>query len=171
LNIFVQMDDKAYEQALIRARGSDLRRLGGCQYCIVIDWKDEPTDILRQVQRWLPSDYLRFHKIGEDAIKVDTDHSSGVINASKDFLHEAFLASVNELLLPKYEMRIFRPTSLGSSSLSLLLRPVDWWADLEKCHRRRVRYLFVRPSERVQEITSRTGSWWSKMFGAFVGRG
>jgi hypothetical protein len=60
---------------------------------------------------------------------------------------EPLLRSINQVLLPEYEMRIFTPTM--GDGYSLLVRPSSWWRDFSTAHPSRARKLFVTTDERV----------------------
>jgi hypothetical protein len=89
--------------------------------------------------------------------------------AQEGIKHEPLLQSINQALLPEYEMRIFTPT-IGDS-YSLLVRPPHWWRDFSAAYPSRARNLFVTTDERVRvtgtdpSARSQPTSWWRRLFG------
>lgn len=158
-----------YERVLIDGTRRELLEFGSCGHCIVVDWRDDVKTILNEVKRMLPEGYLNFRQINERTWELKCGgilRTLAVPNASST---EPLLQSINDALLPDYEMRIFTPT-IGDG-YSLLIRTPEWWREFLEAHAACARKLFVTTEKRATltgtEPSKQTysKSWWRRLFG------
>lgn len=136
-----------YEQVLIDGGRDDLLAFGSCTHCVVVDWRDDVETILVDVKRMLPQGYLNYRQIDERTWELQCRGESRTIMAGEVVKKEVLLQSINQVLLPEYEMRIFTPTM--GDGYSLLVRRSSWWRDFSAAHPSGARKLFVTTDERV----------------------
>jgi len=144
-----------FERVLIDDDGS-LRKFGRHEYCVVVDCKDDAETILRSVQRHLPNGYLRFRQIDERSFTIEKEGATGHVDIPEGMDPELILQSINRVLLPEFEMKVFLPT-IGDT-ISLLLRPAQWWNEFETAYPARRQKLFLTVNDRIQQIRKSLGS-------------
>ncbi len=139
-----------FERVLVDGRGSALKKFGRNEYCVVVDWKDDAEQVLRAVQRYLPSAYWQFREIDENSFEINKGHATCHMSIPPGTDPESILQTINRVLMPDFEMRVFLPTV--SDTISLLLRSGDWWNEFESAYPARLPKLFVTMDKRIQQI-------------------
>lgn len=137
-----------FEQVLVDGGRRELLKFGGCERCVVVDWRDDVEADLAEVNRMLPGGYLQYRSVDGQTWELrchDVSHS--IVGCGAD---EQLLKAINRALLPEFEMRIFTPTM--GDSYSLLLRPAAWWSEFSTTHPARARKLFVTTDERAKRV-------------------
>ena len=136
-----------HERVLIDGGRRELPGFGNSKYCVVVDWRDDVATILGVVKAKLPDGYLDYQRVDAERWEVHCRGARHTLVASNDEHTERVLRSINRLLMPEYEMRIFTPTM--GDGYSLLVRPAKWWSDFSSAYGSRARKLFVTTDERV----------------------
>ncbi|EDY16731.1 hypothetical protein CfE428DRAFT_5694 [Chthoniobacter flavus Ellin428] len=143
-----------FERVLVDGGGA-LRAFGRHEYCVVVDSRDDGEAILRSVQRHLPNGYWRFRAFDESRFAVEKGEGTYYVDILEGMDPELILQSINRVLSPEFEMKIFLPT-LGDT-MSLLLRSADWWNELEVEYPARLGKLFVTIDERIRQLKKAGG--------------
>lgn len=151
-------------ETLLGADEEGILRLGEADICLVIDWKDGPEEILDALQEFLPDGYLDATPEEDGSWTV----SAGGRPAAKVLFtydgQEPFLAGLNEVLAPDFEMRQFRPCD--GDGYSLLVRPASWWIQADKQHPDLMEQYFLT-TRRLLEHSSKSSSkgFFARLFG------
>ena len=138
-----------FERVLINGRGDALRKFGRNEYCVVVDWSDDAENILRAVQQKLPDGYWRYQPTNGENYAIERGGRVYHLDISEETDPEVIVQSINRVLSPEFEMRVFLPTV--SDTISLLLRSADWWSRFEAAYPKRLKQLFVTINERIKQ--------------------
>jgi hypothetical protein len=125
------------EEPLLTGTDDAVSEFVDADRCIVIDWRDTEEDTVWNVQQWLPEGTFDFQVASEGnegytVITVrfrDREDTFTLLPRSQNNFRT--LLWVEQILLPDYEIKLFRCTE-GDDTHGFLLRSTEWWAAFRK---------------------------------------
>lgn len=121
------------EEPLLTGTDTDILNFIDADRCLVIDWRESEEDTLWATGQWLPEKSFAFHVGSENSAgdALITMHFQGRESVftlpPRPQNNFRTLLRAGHLLLPEYEIRLFRCTE-GDDTPGFLLRSSAWWS-------------------------------------------
>lgn len=130
---------------------------GGCDHCVVVDWRDQADDVVSAFAAFLPGKKLLVDEIDEGSYRIYYGERSA--DSASGLRHEELFLLINSLLAPAFEARQFRP--FDGDSYSLYLASTQLWKELEEERPEAVDKYFLS-MERLAAYWRK--SYWARLF-------
>ena len=128
---------------------------GEATNCAVIDWRDEPHEIVTAIAAFLPDGYLALGRVSAARCELLVrDKPPIAVPISANATQENLLLSINQAIQPKYELRQFCP--FDGDSYSIFVAPQSVWSELERTNSQATEKLFLS--------AQRLAAYWSKSY-------
>lgn len=105
------------------------------EHCVVVDWREEETDLIGYVANAIPSaDLSVAWNVSEDDLVLsfkDRTLLVGLTFSPRD--RYVAIRAVNQVLAGEYEMRLFNLT-YESDTLVFYVKTASWWCEAELLH-------------------------------------
>lgn len=152
------MPKREIEEILINGDEDQIWELAGdTDCCVLVDWREDEQDMLGYFARFLPAQSLSF-----DFADGDDDQHYRVNVVYQGVRHEAHLTFspknrylvmrlLAKAIASEHEFRVFR-RSLETDTHSFLVRPVEWWEEMDANFPARMNEVFARLSEGIDFV-------------------